>query len=218
MQFGVFDLTLGQIMAYFQDAWVVGWVLIGSGVLAAIWLFENLTDPIPILGSLVDVFVAIGAYLGFIVGILDMLVGYVVWTTNPTGTIVAVALIVVGFSLSMRLLSKVPLALVFALAASGFVTFTIYGFLMPYATASIPYVSDIAAMLVSLKGMIVIFLIVFTVAYVVGGVALKAIQLIGRLLSSTPVSVVIGLAAIAIGVVVIVMPAMVGLVVPWPTT
>ena len=127
LQLGILDLSMEEIMLFFQDPVVVAWVLIGTGVLAAVWLLENITDPIPLLGTIFDGIMAIGTYLGFFVGILDIIVGYVVWSTNPTATIVAGMLILAGFSLSMRLLSKFPIALVLALGLAAFGTFTIYG-------------------------------------------------------------------------------------------
>ncbi|MHA2072300.1 MAG: hypothetical protein ACW985_11010, partial [Candidatus Thorarchaeota archaeon] len=115
LQFEIFDFTLAEIVAYFQNDIVVAWVLIGSGVLAAAWLLENITDPIPLLGTIFDGLVALSTYLGFFVGILDMCVGYVVWAANPDAVIVAGLLILIGFALSMRLLSKFPIALLLSL-------------------------------------------------------------------------------------------------------
>lgn len=211
LQFGVFDLDLGEIMAFFQDEWIVGWVLIISGILAAVWLFQTLTDRIPGLGALFDGLAAIGTYLGFIVGILDMLVGYVVWATNPGGTIVAVVLVITGFALVMRLLSKFPLALLFALGIAAFATFTIYGFLSQFA--DVPIIGEI----ISLKWMAVIGVIIFIIVYLLGGLLIKLIQLIGKIFAWNPISMIIGLAALAVGIVVIWNPTLVGLVIPWPT-
>ena len=154
LQFGVFDLTLAEIVAYFQNDIVVAWVLIGSGVLAAAWLLENITDPIPLLGTIFDGLVAISTYLGFFVGILDMCVGYVVWAANPNAVIVAGLLIIIGFSLSMRLLSKFPIALLLSLGLALFGTFTIYGFLAPHA--SDPFIGEYITQIISLKWMAVI--------------------------------------------------------------
>ncbi|TXT55815.1 MAG: conserved membrane protein of unknown function [Candidatus Thorarchaeota archaeon] len=211
---GIFDLTLDEIMLFFQDPWVVGWVLIASGIIAAAWLLENITDPIPLLGTIFDILIKVGTYVGFFVGILDMLVGYVVWATNPEGIIVAAVLVITGFSLVMRLLSKFPLALVFAVAVAAFGTFTLYGALAPYA--SDPFIGQYIEQVISLKWMAVIGVVIFCVVYVLGGLVIKLIQLIGKIFSATPVSVLIGLAAIAVGIIVIVAPGLVGLVIPWP--
>ena len=130
LQIPFLDWTLADIMLFFQDDWILAWTLILSGGLLAIWLLENITDPIPLLGTIFDGLVAVGTYLGFFVGILDIFVGYVVWTVQPDAVIVAGILILMGFSLVMRVLSKFPLALVFALAVAVFGTAVIYGFLM----------------------------------------------------------------------------------------
>ncbi|NHJ12865.1 MAG: hypothetical protein EAX95_04275 [Candidatus Thorarchaeota archaeon] len=214
LQLGILDLSMEEIMLFFQDPVVVAWVLIGTGILAAVWLLENITDPIPLLGTIFDGIMAIGTYVGFFVGILDIVVGYVVWSTNPTATIVAGMLVLAGFSLSMRLLSKFPIALVLALGLAAFGTFTIYGLLTPYTTMI--GIGDIIAQIVSLKGLIVIFIIIFAVVYLIAGLLIKLIQLIGKVFASTPVSVLIGLGAIAVGIIIFVNPAIVGLVVPWP--
>lgn len=214
-QLGVLDLSMEEIMLFFQDPVVVAWVLIGTGILAAMWLLENITDPIPLLGTIFDGLMAIGTYLGFFVGILDIVVGYVVWSTNPTATIVAGMLVLAGFSLTMRLLSKFPIALMLALGLAAFGTFTLYGLLTPYT--AVPGIGEIIAQVVSLKGLIVIFIIIFAVVYLLAGLMIKLIQLIGKVFSSTIVSVLIGIAAIAIGIIIFVDPAIVGLVIPWPT-
>ncbi len=211
LQFGIFDLSLDEIMLFFQDWWVVGWILIASGMLAAVWLLENITDPIPILDQFFNFLMAIGSYLGFFVGILDIAVGYVIYTTNPSSALVAAVLVIVGFSLSMRILSKFPLAFMLAAAVAAFATFTVYGYVKPYTTFGIPEIAAIATQIVSLKGLIIIFIVVFSIIYVVGGLVVKLIQLIGKVFSSTPVSVLVGLVAIGLGIVVLVAPYLLSL-------
>jgi hypothetical protein len=221
LQIPFFDYTLEEIMAFFKDPWILAWVLILSGGLLAVWLLENITDPIPLLGTIFDGLVAVGTYIGFFVGILDIFVGYVVWTTQPDAIVVSGILVLMGFCLVMRILSKFPLALVFALAIAVFVTATMYGFVQPLTgnttLMSITFVADVINFLISGKGLLIFGFIVFCVAYVVGGLILKLIQLIGKVFASRPVSVLVGLAAIAIGVVVIFNPSLLGLIIPWPT-
>ncbi len=219
LQIPFLDWTLADIMLFFQNDWILAWTLILSGGLLAVWLLENITDPIPLLGTIFDGLVAVGTYLGFFVGILDIFVGYVVWTAQPGATIVAAVLILMGFALVMRVLSKFPLALVFALAIAVFGAATMYGLLQPLTAnatlMAIPYLGDAILFLISGKGLLVIGFIVFCVAYVVGGLILKLIQLIGKIFASVPVSVLVGLGAIAVGVIVILNPALLGLV-AWP--
>ncbi len=211
LQFGVFDLSLGEIMAFFADPWVVGWVLIGSGILGAVWLFENITDPVPLLGTIFDIFVKIGTFLGFFVGALDILVGYVVYTTQPGAIVVAAVLVVIGFALVMRVISKFPLAFIVAAAIAIFATFTIYGFLAPFA--SDPLGGEIVTQIISLKWMAVIGVVIFILVYMFAGVILNFMAFIGKVLASTPVLVIIGLAALGIGIVVLWDPSILGWVV-----
>ncbi|MGY5871387.1 MAG: hypothetical protein RTV72_03990 [Candidatus Thorarchaeota archaeon] len=219
LQIPFFDWTLEQIMAFFMNDWTLAWVLILSGGLLAIWLLENITDPIPLLGSIFDLLVHVGTFLGFFVGILDIFVGYVVWTVQPGAVIVAGILILMGFSLVMRVLSKFPLALVFALAVAVFAAATMYGFVQPLTgnatLMSVQFMADTINFLISGKGLLIIGFIVFCVAYVVGGLILKLIQLIGKIFASVPVSVIVGLAAIGVGLVIIFAPTLLGLV-AWP--
>ncbi len=214
LDLGVFDWTLGEIMALFANQWVVGATLIITGILAASWLLENITDPIPLLGTIFDIIVKIGTFVGFFVGILDVLVGYVVWQTQPGAIAVAGILILAGFALMMRVLSKFPLAFIFAAAASLFVTFTIYGFLIQYV--SLPVVGEYIVQITSLKWMAVIGIILFIFFYGLFGLAVGLITLIGKIFSSTPILVIIGLAALAIGVIVMAAPGLLGIAIPWP--
>ncbi|MCK5152335.1 MAG: hypothetical protein KAQ65_10855, partial [Candidatus Thorarchaeota archaeon] len=177
LQFGVFDLTLGEIMAWFADPWVVGWILIVTGILAASWLLENITDPIPLLGTIFDIIVKLGTILGFFVGILDILVGYVVFQTQPGGAIVAGVLILAGFALVMRVLTKFPLAFVFAIAASLFTTFTLYGLLTPYTSAA--FIGEYIVQITSLKWMAIIAAVLFFFFYGLFGLMINIIALIG---------------------------------------
>jgi hypothetical protein len=201
-------------MAFFANEWVVGWVLIISGMLAAAWLLERAVDAIPVIGDFLRLLVHAGTHIGFIVGFLDMLVGYVAFTTQPSSPIVAGVLILTGFALVMRVLAKFPLALLFAAGLAGFGTFTLYGLLNPYK--SDPFIGGIISQIISLKGMIVIFIIIFAVAYLLGGLLIKLIELIGKVFAAAPVSVLIGLGCIAVGVIVILWPAMLSLTIPWP--
>lgn len=215
LQIPILDWTLADIMLFFQNDWVVAWVLILSGGLLAIWLLENITDPIPLLGTIFDGLMFLGTYIGFFVGILDIFVGYVVWTVQPGAVIVAGILILMGFSLVMRILSKFPLALIFALACAVFGAATLYGFVQPLTNnatlMSITYIADIINFLISGKGLLIIGAVIFVIIYVISGLILKIIELIGKVFSSTPVSVIVGLAAIAVGVILIFAPALLGI-------
>ena len=215
LQIPFFDWTLADIMLYFQNDQVVAWVLILSGGLLAIWLLEKITDPIPLLGTIIDGLVHIGTFIGFFVGVLDLFVGYVVWTVQPGAIIVAGILILMGFSLVMRILSKFPLALIFALACAVFGAATVYGFVQPLTNnatlMSITYAANIINFVISGKGLLVVGGIIFVFIYVISGLIIKLIELIGKLFAWTPVTVLVGLAAIAVGVILFFAPSMLGI-------
>ncbi|MFW9933690.1 MAG: hypothetical protein ACFFDR_13680, partial [Candidatus Thorarchaeota archaeon] len=98
------------------------------------------------------------------------------------------------------------------------VTFTLYGFLIQYVT--LPVVGEYIAQVTSLKWMAVIGVILFIFFYGLFGLAVGLITLIGKVFSSTPILVIIGLAAIAVGILVMI-PGLneswLGIVLPWPT-
>lgn len=219
MQIPILDYTLADIMLFFQNDWILAWVMILSGGLLAIWLLENITDPIPLLGSIFDLLVHVGTYVGFVVGIIDIFVGYVIWTVQPGATVVAGVLILMGFTLVMRILAKFPLALVFALGLAVFGAATMYGLLAPLTADPSSWImviaGDVINFLISGKGLIIIGAIIFVIVYVISGLVFKLIELIAKIFASAPVSVIIGLAAIAVGVIVMFNPALVGLV-AWP--
>ncbi len=217
MQIPILDFTLADIMVFFQNDWILAWVIILSGGLLALWLLENITDPIPLLGSIFDLLVHVGTYIGFFVGILDIFVGYVVWTVQPDAAIVASVLILMGFTLVMRVLAKFPLAIVFAAGLAVFGAATMYGLLAPLtANATLmAVVGDVINFLISGKGLIIIGAIIFVIVYVISGLVFKLIELIAKIFASAPVSVIIGLAAIAVGVIIIFNPVLLGLV-AWP--
>ncbi len=217
LQFEFFNLDFGQIMAYFQNEIVVGWVLVGSGIIAAAWLLERIVDPIPLLGDLLKYIIHFATYFGFFVGILDMLVGYVVYVTNPAGpysAYVAALLVITGFSLSMRVISKFPIAFLFAGAAASFGTFTIYGFLS--GLTSDPFIGTYVTEILTFKWMLVIWFLLFFLVYGFSSLILKLIELIGKIFSSTPVSIILGLGCIAVGIIALLAPAML-FTIPWPT-
>lgn len=225
---GVLDLNFNSIMDFFTQPLVIGTVMLITGILAAAWLFERIVDPIPIIGDLLEWLIHIGTYFGFFVGILDMLVGYVVYVkyvavaTTATGAIIVTALfIIAGFALVMRILSKFPIALVFSLAVAAFGVFTMYGFLQPiidnWTSPPIPgadFAYDALVFLTSLKGMLIVGAIIFVFIYVISGLILKFIELIGKFFAWTPISVIIGLVCVAAGIIILVMPTALNL--PFP--
>ncbi len=217
MQIPILDYTLADIMLFFQNDWILAWVMILSGGLLAIWLLENITDPIPLLGSIFDILVHVGTYIGFFVGIIDIFVGYVIWTVQPGAAVVAGVLILMGFTLVMRVLSKFPLAIVFAAAVAIFGAATMYGLVQPLTgdAVTMAFAGDVINFLISGKGLIIIGAIIFVIVYVISGLIFTLIGWIGKICASAPVSVIIGLAAIAVGVIVMFSPAMLGLV-AWP--
>ncbi len=226
---GILDWNFNTIMDFFTNPTVIGIVMLLTGIVAAAWLLERIVDPIPIIGDLLKWIIHFGTYFGFIIGILDMLVGYVVYVKyvaiaaeTTIAMVVAILFIIAGFALVMRVLSKFPMALLFSLAIAAFGVFTLYGFLQPiienWSVPPIPgadFAYDALNFLTSLKGMLIVGGIIFVFMYVISGLIMKLIELIGKFFSWTPISVIIGLVCIAVGVIILVIPNVLGL--PLPT-
>lgn len=220
LQLEFLNMTFSDIMAFFQNEIVVGWVLIGSGIIAAAWLLERIVDPIPLLGDILKYIIHFATYFGFFIGILDMLVGYVVYATNPMGpysVYVALILIITGFALTMRILTKFPIAFVFAAAVACFATFTIYGWLGGIV-ANPPPLMDLSFIneVLTFKWMAVLWFVFFFLIYGFTSLFIKLVELIGKIFAATPVSVILGLACIAVGIIALVAPDML-FTIPWPT-
>ncbi len=225
----VLDFNLNMIMDYFTSPVVIGVVMILTGIVAAAWLFERLVDPIPILGDPMKWSIHFATYFGFFVGLLDMLVGYVVYVkyvataTSATFAWVAAGLLILaGFSLVMRVLTKFPLALLLSLAVAAFAVFTIYGVLEPivdnWSNPPLPGADmayDALLFLTSLKGLLIIGAIIFVFVYVISGLIMKLFELIGKFFAWTPISVLIGVACVVVGIVVAVLPGFLGLPLNW---
>ncbi len=215
-------------MDFFTRPEIIGIVLIVTGIVAAAWLFERVVDPIPLIGDILKWVIHFGTYFGFFIGLLDMLVGYIVFvkyvavaTEATMAWIAAIVLIVAGFALVMRVLTKFPIALVFSLAVAAFGVFTIYGFLQPildnWSNPPIPGADmayDALLFLTSLKGLLIIGGIIFVFVYVISGLIMKLIELIGKFFAWTPISVIIGLACVAVGIIVLAVPSFLGLPLP----
>ena len=225
---GILDWNLNTIMDFFTNPTVIGIVMLVTGIVAAAWLLERIVDPIPIIGDLLKWIIHFGTYFGFIIGILDMLVGYVVYVKYVAvaaeatiAWVVVILFIIAGFALVMRILSKFPMALLFSLAIAAFGVFTIYGFLQPmidnWVSPPLPgvnYIYDALNFLTSLKGMLILGAIIFVFAYVISGLIMKLIELIGKFFAWTPISVIIGLACIVAGIVILILPTVLGLPLP----
>jgi hypothetical protein len=226
---GILDWNFNTIMDFFTEPTVIGIVMLVTGIVAAAWLLERIVDPIPIIGDLLKWIIHFGTYFGFIIGILDMLVGYVVYvkyvavaTEATVAWVVVILFIVAGFALVMRILSKFPIALLFSLAIAAFGVFTLYGFLQPMLenwSTPLPvpgtnYIYDALTFLTSLKGMLIVGGIIFVFMYVISGLIMKLIELIGKFFAWTPISVIIGIACIAAGIIILILPTVLGLPLP----
>jgi hypothetical protein len=122
----------------------------------------------------------------------------------------------------MRILAKFPIPMLFALAVAAFGVFTLYGFIQPIienwaVPDMIPgadFAYDALNFLTSLKGMLIIGGIIFVLVYVISGLVMKLIELIGKFFAWTPISIIIGLGCVVAGVVILLVPNVLGLPLP----
>ena len=192
-----FDIPVHQYLAWLSTPQVLPWVFIISGIVAAAWLFEKITSTIPLVGWLIKGLIHLGTYFGFFIGIVDLLMAYNVYIAAPTNTLMWLTLVAVGFSLVMRVLSKFPLAIILAISVGVYGTVIVYNILAAYAAN--PVFAFLANYL-ELKYMLIVFFVIAAVVYAISALILGLMTLIGKIFASNPVSMVLGLLAVGVGV------------------
>ena len=192
-----FDIPVHQYLAWLSTPQVLPWVFIISGIVAAAWLFEKITSTIPLVGWLIKGLIHTGTYFGFFIGIVDLLMAYNVYIAAPTNTLMWLTLVAVGFSLVMRVLSKFPLAIILAISVGIYGTVIVYNILAAYAAN--PVFAFLANYL-ELKYMLIVFFVIAAVIYAISSLILGLMTLIGKIFASNPVSMVLGLLAVGVGV------------------
>ncbi len=192
-----FDIPIHQYLAWLSTPEVLPWVFIISGIVAAAWLFEKITSTIPLVGWLIKGLIHLGTYFGFFIGIVDLLLAYNVFRVAPDNMLMWLSLIAVGFSLVMRVLSKFPLAIILAISVGVYGTVIVYNLLGAYAeNPMFAFLADY----MELKYMLIVFFVIAAVVYAISALILGLMTLIGKIFASNPVSMVLGLLSIGVGI------------------
>ena len=165
-------------------------ILILGGVVATSWLLEKLAKPAPVVGGSMSSFAKMLSILGFFMGILMLATAAGVWLTSVWDTGTRYLLVVTGLALFLRPLKDIPWAALVALIVGGACLSLVY-FLFPLPGS----VLGISSTWIYLA----IFLIPALLSYVLAKFVEDVVKLVGSILSSRPVSTLLGLVCILQG-------------------
>jgi hypothetical protein len=166
-------------------------ILILGGIAAASWLLAILLKPAPIVGNPMSKILKGVSIFGFLVGILLLLTGAALWSTEVWDTGTKYLIIITGLALFLRPLRQIPwAALVGLIIGSVCVLLVYFYFPLPEMIFNISSVWFYLA----------IFFIPALATYLFFKFLEDLIKLIGLILASKPVATILGIICIAQGI------------------
>ncbi len=151
------------------------YILILSGAMPLLWLYEKLTGEITMLAS----------FFGFFVGILSLMNGAMVWARNAGDAMTLFLLIVIGLSLFLKPIKNIRWASLLGLIAGcAGVAFVLVNF-SQYANTRI---------------LGAVFIAIALAVYIASKFAEDVLHNIGTILSFPPVALLLGLLCISQGI------------------
>jgi len=179
-------LDLGSLVNY------TPYILIFGGVVALSWFIEKLVRPMPLVGKPASILTKIVSFFGFFVGILLIVTAGIAWSTqSQVDNYTIYLLIIAGLALFLRPIKDVPWAALLGMIVGGLAAGIVY-FFFPLPETVI----GIASTWIYLA----IFLIPAVIVYIVFKFIEDLLKLVGMILSSKPVTFIVGLVCIAQGV------------------
>jgi hypothetical protein len=168
------------------------YILILGGFVAISWFIEKLVRPVPVVGKSVTILTKIISFFGFLVGILLIVTAGVAWSTQAqVDNYTIYLLIIAGLALFLRPIKDIPWAALLGLIVGGLAVGIVY-FFFPLPETIV----GISATWIYLA----IFLIPAVFVYMVFKFIEDLLKLIGMILSSKPVTFIVGLVCIVQGV------------------
>nr|MDO8044567.1 hypothetical protein [Candidatus Baldrarchaeota archaeon] len=171
-------------------------LLILGGLSAAAWFFEKLGEKIPIIGPLVEGSIKLIAIFGFIIGILSIIAAYYAVVTSHYDRFTIVLLAVIGVTLGIAPITKFPIAELFSVIAGISIVMLVVSFVPPAVWDWLYTSFGIKTWIILLA----IFVIVAVFAYTFTKPITGLVKLIGEILTSKPVSIIIGVVAVVQGI------------------
>ena len=169
------------------------YILILGGFVASSWFIQKIVKPVPIVGTTANILTRIISFFGFFVGIVLIVTGAAAWKVQATNidTYTTYLLIIAELGLMLKPIKEFPWAALLGLIAGGLCAGAIYFFLPLPET-----VFGIASIWIYLA----IFLIPAVIVYMVFKFIEDVLKMVGSILSSRPVTFIIGFMCIAQGI------------------
>ncbi len=171
-------------------------LLILGGLSVAAWFFEKLGEKIPIIGPLVKGSIKLIAIFGFIIGILSIIAAYQAVVTSHYDRFTIVLLAVIGVALGIAPITKFPIAELFSVIAG-------ISIVMLVASLVPPSIWDWLYVAFGIKTWIIllaIFAVVAVLTYIFAKPIVGLVEIIGKILTSKPISLIIGIIAVVQGI------------------
>jgi len=159
------------------------YILILGGIIAASWLLERTVKPFSWI-------IKIASSFGFIIGILLLVTGAVVWSTKRWDVFTQYLLIATGLALVLKPIKDIPWAALIGLVIGGLCAGYVYLFFPLPET-----VFGISSTWIYLA----IFFVPALLVYMLFKFIEDLLRLIGIILASKPVSILLGLICIVQG-------------------
>ena len=172
------------------------YILIFGGIIAISWFLEKLIRPIPIVGKPTSILTKIVSFFGFFMGILLIITGAAAWSIQipEVGTYTQYLLIIVGLALFLKPIKDFPWAALLGLIVGVLCAGLVYFFIgLPNTVFGIS----------SIWIYLIIFLIPAVMVYMVFKFIEDLFRIIGMILSSKPVTLILGFVCIAQGILLI---------------
>lgn len=174
-------------------------LLILGGVSIGAWFFEKLGKRIPFIGPLVKGSIKLMAIFGFFIGILSIVAAYYAVATGHYDKFTIVLLAVLGVALGLAPVTKFPIAGLFSTIAGVSIAMLVAS-LVPQALWNWLYTFfGIKTWII----LLIIFAIVAFTAYIFTKPITMLVETIGTILTSKPVSIIIGIVAVMQGIMLI---------------
>lgn len=166
-------------------------ILILGGIAATAWLLAILIRATPIFGNPMSKILKVVSIFGFFVGILLLLTGAAVWSTEVWDVGTKYLLIITGLALFLKPLRQIPWAALVGFIIGGVCFMFIY-FYFPLPEM----ILNISAVWIYLA----IFFVPALITYLFFKFIEDFIKLIGLILASKPVATILGIICISHGI------------------
>ncbi|MCD6484006.1 MAG: hypothetical protein J7L47_02720 [Candidatus Odinarchaeota archaeon] len=175
-----------------------GVILILGGISLASFFFEALSRHIPIFGKILTPIIKLISIFGFFIGIVCIVVAYYGFMSETLGNFTLGILALLGIALTIApIVTKVPIAALIAIASGGALAMLVIAGVPPGVWS---FLVTINPALNKTNIAIVAFLIGAVIVYSLTKMISDLLEFLGRILTSKPVAFILGLLAIAEGI------------------